>query len=95
MDMGIGIFLCPGLADTKDFFRIVLPYLVVRDNRNTDSLEHGLLIPGLTHAVAINGAGFHGGRHLWWRRHREQGIGLDRAADIALGRRIITGVDAT
>src|SRR5690606_40278468 len=63
-NMGVGVFIGPFSGDAKDFLGIVLPDLVVGDHRHADTLEHRLLVPGLAPAIAVNGAGFHGGGHL-------------------------------
>ncbi len=92
--MRIGIFLGPFLGHTEDFLRIVLPDLIIGDDRYANSLEHGLLIPGLADAVAIDGSRFQRGRHLRRWRHRQQYIRLDLTRRIAFGRGIVPGVNS-
>ncbi len=93
--MSIGVLIRPFLADAEHLLRVVLPDFVVSDHRHTDALEHRLLVPRLTHAIAIDGAGFHGGRHLRRRGHRKQRIGIDLARGVAAGRGVVAGADAT
>ena len=93
--MGVGILVGPALAHTEYFFRVVSPDFVVGNHRHTDTLEHRLLVPGLAHAVTVDGAGFQGRGHLRRRRYGQQHVSLQLAAGVALVRRVVARVQAT
>ena len=92
--MGVRVAVGPTLGHAEHFLGVVLPYLVVGDHRHADAHEHGLLVPRLTHAVAIDGAGLQSGRHLRRRRHRQQHVGAELARHVALVRRVVARVQA-
>ncbi len=53
-----------------------------------------MLVPGFAHAIALNGAGFHGGRHLRWRRDRQVNVGVYVAAGVTTLGSVIAWVQA-
>jgi hypothetical protein len=87
-----------GLASTnfgghaEDLLGVVRPDLVVGDHGDADAHEDRLLVPGLADAVAVDGAGLHGRRHLRRRGDREQHVGVDLPVGVVLVRSVVAGV---
>ena len=90
----IGILLRELLVEAEDLLGVVLPDLVVSDDRYTDTLEDSLLVPGLADAIAVDGACLQGCRHLRRRCYGEQRLCVDGTAGVTFFGRVEARVDA-
>ena len=81
--MGVGVTLGPLPGDAEHLLRVVAPDLVIRDDGHPYAPGDRLLVPGLPHAVAGDGARLQGGGHLRRRRHRQQHVRLALARVVA------------
>ena len=92
--MGVGVALGPLPGDAEHLLRVVAPDLVIRDDGHPYAPGDRLLVPGLPHAVAGDGARLQGGGHLGRRCHRQQHVRLALARVVPELGRIETGVQA-